>query len=177
MLFIRKGIYIYTIKYNIQLEVEQNNISSCGTLPPSLTEISFASNNISVLPLELTRLPKLSSLNLSNNNFIELTKEFSLFPKLSSLYLDNNKIVIINEEVQFPELKICSLVNNQLSIIPKKLFESPFLNSLVLTNNQITKQSLVKMEGFDFFDKRRIEKVNKGIQGNVIEMRELCGIN
>lgn len=108
---------------------------------------------------------------------MEVTKEFSLFPKLSSLYLDNNKIVVINEEVEFPELRICSLINNQLSFIPENFFESPFLNSIVLTNNQITKQSLIKMPGFESFDKRRIEKVNKGIQGNVIEMRELCGIN
>lgn len=105
-----------------------------------------------------------------------MINEFSLFTKLQYLFLDNNKIYLINDDVQLPNLQTCSLINNQLQTIPKKFFESPNLNSLILTNNRIVRATLYKMEGYDKFNENRLKRINKSLQGNVVDDRDICGL-
>lgn len=114
----------------------------------------------------------MKKLDLSYNRITTLNIENK---QLENIDLSYNNISEIND-LKTPNLITINLSFNKLYIIPNFLFLLPLLNSIVLTQNFISRSQLLQMEGFDEFNKRRIDRINKGIQSNIINEMDICGL-
>ncbi|XP_057962580.1 phospholipase A I isoform X2 [Malania oleifera] len=92
-----------------------DGVSSCGEHWKSVTVVNLCGCGLSVLPVELTRLPLLEKLYLDNNKLTLLPPELGELKNLKVFSVDNNMLVSVPVELrQCIELVELSLEHNKL---------------------------------------------------------------
>jgi hypothetical protein len=76
-------------------------------------------------------------------------------------------------------LKVLLVSRNRLKTLPSQvLTDCVSLNRLRLEGNQLSKAELMRLGGFQVFDKRRQERVNKELSAGMSDTdRTVCGLD
>jgi hypothetical protein len=76
-------------------------------------------------------------------------------------------------------LKVLLVNGNRLQTLPLQVLKDcSSLHRLRVEGNNISKASLMKLDGFDVFDKRRQEHVNKELSAGMSDTdRTVCGLD
>lgn len=76
-----------------------------------------------------------------------------------------------------PNLTTIWLENNQITKVGKNILELSKIHWMQLKGNPITKRVLMNTDGFDAFEKRRQDHVNKGVAAGLSMDTTLCGLD
>lgn len=105
----------------------------------NLTSLNLRNNELTALPLGITKLINLTRLNLGNNQLKSLRPEIGQLTNLVELYLNDNRLQTLPTEIsQLPNLQRLYLNDNRLTELPPEIGQLPNLRELYLNNNQLT---------------------------------------
>ena len=119
---------------------------SCGltSIPEELYSLSetleildLSGNNLSDLPMEITKLTKLKILFLSDNNFTVFPEILGSFPLLEMIGFKNNQIHTISEFALPANTRWLILTNNRLEALPTSIGKCHLMQKLMLAGNQL----------------------------------------
>jgi Leucine-rich repeat (LRR) protein len=118
--------------------------------------------------------------DLSFNQITALGPTFGYegLPELEELNLDNNLLETLPPALALlPRLVCLKVRHNKLTNVPSELLaEGPMLARLQLDGNPMTKAQVMNTPGFAVFDKRRKQRVSKGISAGIHADLNLCGL-
>lgn len=101
-------------------EVVEEELNKMTNLP-RIDDAYFYNNNMSVVPLSLSRCINLTGLELQNNHITSFERVCAL-PNLINLYLQKNNIVKCARSIsKLTNLQFLHLGKNQIKFIPKEL--------------------------------------------------------
>eukprot|EP00922_Rhytidocystis_sp_ex-Travisia-forbesii_P048280 GHVS01071908.1.p1 GENE.GHVS01071908.1~~GHVS01071908.1.p1 ORF type:complete len:270 (-),score=38.27 GHVS01071908.1:341-1150(-) len=147
----------------------------------SLQVLDCRNNRITnIHPRAFDGLNRLTDLNLSQNQLNELPLSLFSLPAVTHLYVQSNKINSFSEDcAAMKHLQVLDISTNQLTDVPSALLASTSLCELWLMDNKITKEQLMKTEGFELFAERRKKRLDKQIDFRVVKQLNfsLCGLD
>ncbi|KAI3870576.1 hypothetical protein MKX03_022769 [Papaver bracteatum] len=111
------GVLYRLIRSNLEASEHWKSITclTISVVPPSITCLTISGCSLSVLPVELTRLPLLEKLNLDNNKLTQLPPELGELTALKVLTVDCNMLASVPAELrQCVGLVELSLEHNKL---------------------------------------------------------------
>jgi Leucine-rich repeat (LRR) protein len=171
----------------VQIDADHNKleIDMIGSLPFSITQLNFSTNQFSAIPPSFHTLINLTVLDLSCNR-IETLEGVQFLINLVDLNLNDNLIVEIPEVVALlTKLKKMSLQRNRIGgmavsfqgqSIHKDVFVVSNVDSLNLAGNSINKKQLMDFEGVEAFLNRRRQSKEKNLMLGASTDLELFGL-
>ena len=101
--------------------------------------LDLASNQLTALPPEITKLTNLTELNLSGNQLTAIPPEITKLTNLTELRLSGNQLTALPPEIsKLTNLTVLDLSRNQLTAIPPEISKLTNLTELRLSGNQLT---------------------------------------
>lgn len=133
-----KESYWDYIKKNRAL-FEHHDISKAIKNANKILSIDVANQQLSTLPLELSKLKKIVSINLSGNSFLTFPPVLGKLTSLDEISLSSNKLENIGPEIgTLKNLRILILNFNQLKELPKEIGNLTDLLYLELGRNNLS---------------------------------------
>lgn len=160
-------------------------------LPSTLKQLRVNDNFLSSVPRPIlsSKLTKLNKLDLSSNQLAVVPADISNLVSLTELDLDKNVIVSLPEEIgKLINLKVLSLRSNRISVdsttwseknpqpLPKSLFADTPVIDLNLHGNPMTSTQLNSMDGYYSFLDRRQKVKTSTLLGGALTNLDVCGL-
>ncbi len=106
---------------------------------PSLILLNLNRNQLTELPLEITKFIRLKRVDLANNRLIKLLPEIGQLTFLTELDLRHNRLIELPAKIgQLPHLEKLYLNHNHLIGLPAEIGQLTKLHELYLNDNQLT---------------------------------------
>jgi len=164
------------------LDLDKNLISEINVVfPRSLKKLSMKSNRLVSFP-DLQESKNIKEIYLSQNNISgNLPGWIGDFAQLRILDVDDNSIENIEDNAgRCDTLQTLYIRRNKLTIsgLPSRLLTSKSLATLQLEGNKITKAELMKAEGYEDFNTKRTDLLNKAMAGGIGDLdTSVCGLD
>jgi len=170
-------LHTLTLSGNTRLEAVE--------LPPSLTELTMESCELTDVPLAVVQLSSLRVLTL-NDNALDAIPDMDQLVALVELYLDDCRLSELPLSISScTRLKLVSLRRNRLGpravtrddqSIPEGLFTATAVDRINLEGNPLSQAQASDMAGVEAFLSRRLRTKEKGMQGGAILDHSLFGL-
>lgn len=180
-----------------QLDLSHNRLTAIPPLPTSLRVLNLAGNRLEVLPEHILCLPALEELDVSHNTLALLPTGMSQLAALRVLIADANALTALPAELaRCAQLQSCSVQRNRIASVPPEVLRASSISkcarsscgsccrsvadgcsrSLNLAGNLITREALAEMDGFEEFQARRKQRLDRAIASGIQADMSLCGL-
>eukprot|EP00803_Ostreobium_quekettii_P006112 evm.model.scf_1503.4 EVM.evm.TU.scf_1503.4 scf_1503:18179-19369(+) len=159
-----------------QLKVLVLDSNQVPSLPEALGQLSLlerlsiACNNLAALPESIGRLVRLRQLDVSRNRLREMPESIGGCSDLEEVDATDNYLQSVPHGLErLGRLRRIVLDGNGVASVPEGVLRyCTALQTLSLRENPITIEQLQATPGYDLFEKRRREKVDKAIASGVM---------